>query len=115
MRLPANGIAYAIYITHDIAVVTWKKSKAARDSVETSESYGKARLSYEFGCRVRELREAHSMSQHELALKMSTSQSTIARLEAGGVDPKLSTVRRVAEVFGVPITVFEDHIVADVA
>ena len=96
-------------------MVTWKKFKAARNSVETGEGYRKAQLSYEFGCRVRELREASGMSQQELAMKMSTSQSTIARLEAGGVDPKLSTVRRVAEVFGVPITVFEDHIVAAVA
>lgn len=96
-------------------MVTWKQFKSARDSAEVGEGYRKARLSYEFGCRVRELREAKSMSQQELALKMSTSQSTIARLEAGGVDPKLSTVRRVAEVFGIPITVFEDHIVADVA
>jgi transcriptional regulator with XRE-family HTH domain len=96
-------------------MVTWKKFKDARDSVEAGDGYRKARLSYEFGCRVRELREARSMSQQELASKMSTSQSTIARLEAGGVDPKLSTVRRVAEVFGIPITVFEDRIVADVA
>jgi transcriptional regulator with XRE-family HTH domain len=96
-------------------MVTWKKFKAARDSAEAGEGYRKARLSHEVGCRVRELREARSMSQQELASKMSTSQSTIARLEAGGVDPKLSTVRRVAEVFGIPITVFEDRIVADVA
>jgi transcriptional regulator with XRE-family HTH domain len=96
-------------------MVTWNRVKSARDSAETGAGYRKAQLSHEFGRRVRELRESRSMSQHDLALKMGTSQSTIARLEAGGVDPKLSTVRRIAEVFGVPFTVFEDRVVADVA
>ena len=37
-------------------------------------------------------------SQKELAQRMRTSQSYIARLETGGIDPQFSTVLRLAEV-----------------
>jgi DNA-binding XRE family transcriptional regulator len=41
-------------------------------------------------------------SQKQLAERASTSQSYIARLESGGVDPQVSTLRRLAEVLGMP-------------
>lgn len=41
-------------------------------------------------------------SQKELAGRMGTSQSYIARLEAGAVDPQVSTLRRLAAVLMVP-------------
>ena len=40
-------------------------------------------------------------SQKELAARMSTSQSYIARLEAGDIDPQVSTLKRLAAVFDV--------------
>lgn len=40
-------------------------------------------------------------SQKELATRMNTSQSYIARLEAGDIDPQVSTLARLASVFDV--------------
>jgi ribosome-binding protein aMBF1 (putative translation factor) len=40
-------------------------------------------------------------SQKELAMRMGTSQSYIARLEAGDIDPQVSTLKRLAAVFDV--------------
>lgn len=40
-------------------------------------------------------------SQKELASRLGTSQSYIARLEAGSIDPQVSTLRRLAEVLEV--------------
>jgi ribosome-binding protein aMBF1 (putative translation factor) len=40
-------------------------------------------------------------SQKELATRMGTSQSYIARLEAGDIDPQVSTLHRLAAVFAV--------------
>lgn len=40
------------------------------------------------------------LSQAELAKKIGTTQSAIARLEGGGVSPSLSTLRRYAEATG---------------
>jgi ribosome-binding protein aMBF1 (putative translation factor) len=40
------------------------------------------------------------LSQAELARRMGTTQSAIARMEGGGVSPSLSTLRRYAKATG---------------
>lgn len=40
------------------------------------------------------------MSQAEVAKKLGTSQSAIARLEGGGVSPSISTLKRYADATG---------------
>jgi ribosome-binding protein aMBF1 (putative translation factor) len=40
-------------------------------------------------------------SQKELASRVGTSQSYVARLEAGEIDPQLSTLKRLANALGV--------------
>lgn len=49
-------------------------------------------------------RLSRGWSQKELAARMGTSQSYIARLEAGDIDPQVSTLVRLASVFGVATT-----------
>ena len=50
-----------------------------------------------------QLRLKKGWSQLELAKKASTSQSYVARLERGKIDPQFSTVRKIAEVLEVSI------------
>src|SRR6202022_3266010 len=57
-------------------------------------AYDDARLAYEIGRQVRELREAQGLSQGEVAHRMGTTQSVVARLEAGGTKPTLRTLER---------------------
>jgi transcriptional regulator with XRE-family HTH domain len=45
------------------------------------------------------------LSQEQLAQRMGTSQSTIARLESGTASPSLSTLRRFAEATGMRVQV----------
>lgn len=68
-------------------------------------SYEKTRLAYELGRQVRELREAHGLSQRQLAERMHTTQSVIARLEAGGSKPSISTLERVANALGASVDI----------
>lgn len=42
-------------------------------------------------------RRAAGLSQTEVAARMGTSQSAVARLETGGVDVRLSTLERYAD------------------
>jgi DNA-binding XRE family transcriptional regulator len=49
------------------------------------------------------LRLQKGWSQAELAKRASTSQSYIARLELGNVDPQISTVIKIARALGVTI------------
>lgn len=49
------------------------------------------------------LRLQKGWSQAELAKRARTSQSYIARIELGNVDPQVSTVKKLAQALGVPV------------
>jgi predicted transcriptional regulator len=58
-------------------------------------------------CRRRELidelvraRQESALSQTEIAARMGTSQSAVARLESGDLDARLSTLERYAAALG---------------
>ena len=46
-----------------------------------------------------------NLSQAEVARRVGTTQSAIARLEGGGVTPSLSTLRRYAEATGMRLEI----------
>ncbi len=52
-----------------------------------------------------EARAKAKLSQEELAERMGTSQSTIARLESGAAKPSLSTLERFAKATGTRLRV----------
>lgn len=52
-----------------------------------------------------EARTYAKLTQVELAEKMGTSQSTIARLESGKAKPSLSTLRRLAKATGMGLKI----------
>ena len=58
--------------------------------------------------RVRELREAHSWSQGELAERLDVSRQTVNAIETGRYDPSLPLAFRIARLFRKSIeTIFE--------
>jgi ribosome-binding protein aMBF1 (putative translation factor) len=65
------------------------------------------RMAEERGRLVRELagrRQAAGLSQTEIAARMGTSQSAVARLESGTADVRASTLERYAAAVGGQIT-----------
>ena len=71
---------------------------------------------------VREARSRAGCTQRALALRAGTSQSVVARIEAGKTHPGSETLRRLLEAAGfelraelVPLPVFDTHMLADVA
>ncbi len=52
---------------------------------------------------VREARLRAGLTQAELAARLGTTQSAIARWEAGGTQPSLETLRRVARACGLEL------------
>ena len=50
-------------------------------------------------------RTAAKLTQAELARRLGTTQSAVARLEGGGVSPSFATLRRYAEATGNRLTV----------
>lgn len=78
-------------------------------SEASSRGYEEARLAYDLSVRVKEAREAKGLSQSQLADRMGTQQSVIARLEGGGITPTLPTLKRVADALGTKLIVGFDE------
>jgi ribosome-binding protein aMBF1 (putative translation factor) len=70
-----------------------------------AEAYEAARMAYELGKAVRELREAQGWSQTRLARAAGMTQSAVARFEAGGTVPTLPVLERLAHALGVELDV----------
>lgn len=56
------------------------------------------------GERIKKLRKEKGMTQKELAKKLGISASQIGNYENGYRNPKLSTVRKIAEALEVPVS-----------
>jgi transcriptional regulator with XRE-family HTH domain len=85
----------------------WADIKARRPMTpEMREAYARAERSFQFGAAVRAAREAAGLSQSELARRMGTNQPTIARLEMGEGDPRLSTIDRINRALGTELVAF---------
>lgn len=72
------------------------------------EAYEAARLAFELGAAVRELRLARGWSQSELASAARMTQSAVARFEAGGAVPTLPILGRIARALDADLTVRVD-------
>lgn len=70
-----------------------------------TEAYEAARLAFELGRAVRELRERHGWSQTRLAEESGMTQSAVARFEGGGTVPTLPVLERLASALGVTLKV----------
>lgn len=63
---------------------------------------------------IAQLRLQKGWSQTELAKRAETSQSYIARLEQGKIDPQMSTASKIAAALAVTIEVFAQALATDV-
>lgn len=52
---------------------------------------------------IRELREEAGLTQFQLALKVGVTPTTVSAWERGVYEPRASQLRKLAEVFGVPM------------
>jgi ribosome-binding protein aMBF1 (putative translation factor) len=70
-----------------------------------AEAYEAARIAFELGQTVRELRERNGWSQTKLALAAGMTQSAVARFEAGGTVPTLAVLERLARALNMKLDV----------
>ncbi|MGW5648962.1 helix-turn-helix domain-containing protein [Saccharopolyspora sp. NPDC003752] len=87
--------------------MTWKKLDQIRrenpiiDQEEYDESYAEASLAFELARLVYGLRTDAGLTQTELAKRMSTTQSSVARWESGGSLPTIDLLDRLGQAVGV--------------
>jgi predicted transcriptional regulator len=74
--------------------------KKLMESPEFRVEYEKADAEFSLIEALVQARTKANLSQAELAQRIGTTQSAIARLEGGGVSPSVSTLRRYAEATG---------------
>ncbi len=60
-------------------------------------------LQLAIGKRVKKLREERNIPQQDLAAKCNVEKSNLSRLEAGGTNPTLYTLKRIADNLGVSL------------
>ncbi len=70
------------------------------------EAFESHRLEFELARQLIELRVKSGLSQQELADKMGTSQSSIARIESGTALPSLRTLQKLAEATDTDLRIF---------
>jgi len=72
---------------------------------EFRQEYEKADAEFQLVEALVSARTKANLSQAEVARRVGTTQSAIARLEGGGVTPSLSTLRRYAEATGMRLEI----------
>ncbi|MEU6782385.1 helix-turn-helix transcriptional regulator [Nonomuraea angiospora] len=70
-----------------------------------AEAYDAARLAFELGRAVRQMRESLGWSQSELARAADMTQSAVARFEGGGTVPTLPVLERLARALDAQLEV----------
>jgi transcriptional regulator with XRE-family HTH domain len=67
---------------------------------------GKELLSVDVGLRLKELREQQNISMRGLAAKSGLSANALSMIERGKTSPSVSTLYKLSDALGVPITEF---------
>lgn len=66
-----------------------------------------------FGKKFRTLREMHGYSQEDVAKALNVTRSTVANWEIGRREPNIDTLRRISELFSVPVDVLVNTVTLD--
>ena len=85
-------------------LTNWKDIKRPRSERAQRAYEDEARIS-EFRELVYRLRAEAGLTQAELAERMNTTQSAVARLEGGGTRPNLETLEKLASAVGQELVV----------
>ncbi len=83
---------------------SWKEIRKPRSEAAQRSYEDEARIS-QFRELVHRLRTEAELTQAELAGRMGTTQSAIARMEAGGTRPTLETLEKIAGAVGQELVV----------
>ena len=81
------------------------KKRLMEDDPEFQEEYARADDEFALIEALVRARAAAKLTQAELAQRLGTTQSAVARLEGGRVSPSFATLRRYAEATGTRLTV----------
>lgn len=102
MDVAADFPAPAGFRTIDDVVEGYETDELKRQALAQARSRLAEKIPYSMA-RLLELRLKRGLSQRALAKLIGTSQSHIARIETGREDIRMSTLRKLAAEFNVPV------------
>lgn len=90
---------------------TWQdlRSERAPQDSDFDVHAAQARLRFDLSQLVYDLRTGADLTQAELAKRMGTTQSAIARLEAGGTNPTAELLQRLGTAVGVRLVLIAER------
>jgi DNA-binding XRE family transcriptional regulator len=112
VKLPAKSVK-SVSVDIDDLVAEFQSKSATNAKAMSKGRQWVAETFYKDRPNLAQLRLKKGWSQLELAQKAFTSQSYVARLEQGKVDPQMSTVRKIAEALEVSIDVFAEALLLE--
>ena len=83
----------------------WEAGHVLKKDLKFQTDYHAFEETYAFAAALIDARKHAELTQEELALRMKTSQASIARLDAAKGNPFLNTLRRYAEATGTRLQV----------
>jgi DNA-binding XRE family transcriptional regulator len=84
----------------------WKNlEKELLSDVATKKEFDRLAPRYAVISQLIAARIKNKMTQQDVAKKVGTKQSAIARLESGGVNPSLEFLQKIAQVMGYKLTI----------
>lgn len=87
-------------------VADWQQLRDRRMAEPgAEEAYDAARIAFELGRSVREVREERGWSQTQLAEAAGMTQPAVARFEAGGTVPTIPVLERLAHALDLELVV----------
>lgn len=95
------------FVSIDSIIDEFESDEAGREAMADARRFVGERFYSHHPRGLAGFRLAKGWSQKRLAQELGTSQSHVARIEAGQSDPQISTVRRLCEVLGITIEQFE--------
>lgn len=75
-------------------------SKRKKKDSDFAKDFESGYEEFKIGMMIKEMRLKNGMTQEQLAEKLDTQKSVISRMENHSEDVRLSTLRKVASVFG---------------
>ena len=75
-------------------------SKRKKKDLDFAKDFESGYEEFKIGMMIKEMRLKNGMTQEQLAEKLDTKKSVISRMENHSEDVRLSTLRKVASVFG---------------
>lgn len=75
-------------------------SKRKKKDSDFAKDFESGYEEFKIGMMIKEMRLKNGMTQEQLAEKLDTKKSVISRMENHSEDVRLSTLRKVASVFG---------------